>query len=193
MFDVIIDKGHYPIEPGASANGYKESDLTNSIGEKVISILRNEYKLNVGCSTGTLQERTTYENKNGCKCFVSIHINAGGGTGFESWIYKKGGEAEKIASSINSKLQAHPLKNRGIKENQSFYVLKNTKAPAVLIECAFIDNLNDIQYVSNNIESISKSIADAIGNYLGKKVESTSSTKIITIEKGISTIEIRLQ
>lgn len=196
MFDVIIDKGHYPVESGAVANGYKESDMTNIIGDKVISILKNS-GLSVGCSTGTLQQRSSYENTNGCKAFVSIHINAGGGTGFESWIYAKNSDCEKLANCINTKYEnSTKMKNRGIKEQPEFYVLKNTKAPAVLFECGFIDTSSDLNYITTNYDKISTAIADGIASYLGKSIHtnSTQSThQVITIEKGIKTIEIRLQ
>lgn len=197
MFDVIIDKGHYPIESGACASGYKESDMTNIIGDKVISILKNTYGLSVGCSTGTLQQRASYENSNGCKAFVSVHINAGGGTGFESWIYSKNSECEKLANCINTKYESSTkMKNRGIKEQPEFYVLKNTKAPAVLFECGFIDTSSDLNYIVSNYDKISLAIADGIASYLGKSVvtNSTQSSKqVITLEKGITTVEIRFQ
>lgn len=189
MYDVIIDKGHVDCESGAVNGQYKECDMTNIIGDKVINILKNTYKLNVGCTTGTLSARTSYENKNGCKCFVSIHINAGGGTGFENWIYSKGGEAEKLASSIEKYYQVLPLKNRGIKTN-SFYVLKNTKAPAVLVECGFIDTSSDLQYLLNNYDNVANAIAQGIANYVGKSPATTERVEKITLSKDVSKLEI---
>lgn len=196
MFDVIIDKGHYPVEPGATANGYKEMDMTNIIGDKVINILKNTYKLNVGCSTGTLQQRASYENTNGCKAFVSIHINAGGGTGFESWIYATNSECEKLAKSINSNYETlTKMRNRGVKTQPEFYVLKNTKAPAVLFECGFIDTSSDLQYMVNNYDVIANGIAKGIAQYLGASASSPSSseTQTITISRNVSKLVINFQ
>ena len=194
MHDVIIDIGHYGAESGAVAQGYKECDLTKAIGDKVINILRNEYKLNVGVTTGSLTARTDYENKNGCKAFVSIHCNAGGGTGFESWIYSTPSECEKLASSINTQMTKLGVRNRGIKVNPEFWVLKGTKAPAVIFECGFMDS-NDITYLTTRQNEIARHISTGIANFLGKSPESNppSTHKVITIEKGIKTIEIRLQ
>lgn len=195
MFDVIIDKGHYPVECGAVNGTYKEMDMTNIIGDKVISILKNEYKLSVGCSTGTLQQRAQYENTKGCKAFVSIHINAGGGTGFESWIYSTNSECEKLAKAINSKYEnATNMKNRGVKVQPDFYVLKNTKAPAVLFECGFIDTSTDLNYIVNNYDTISRAIAQGIASYLNVSVNSsTSNTQSITIDKNVSQLVINFK
>ena len=195
MYDVIIDKGHVDCESGAVNGQYKECDMTNIIGDKVINILKSTYKLNVGCTTGRLSNRVKFENKNGCKCFVSIHINAGGGTGFENWIYSFGGEAEKLASSIENYYKVLPLKNRGIKSN-SFYVLKNTKAPACLVECGFIDTSSDLQYLLNNYDNVANAIAQGIANYVNASVSAPATTERvekITLPKDVSKIEIYFQ
>lgn len=192
MFDVIIDIGHFGYESGAVAQGYREADLNKQICDKIIKILQKDYKLKVGVTTGSLSDRTKFENKNPAKMFVSVHCNAGGGTGFESWIYKTGYNAEKIASSINSELSNLGVKNRGIKVNPSFYVLKNTNAPAVLVECGFIDS-SDIKYLTTRQEEIAKYISNGIVKYLGKDKKPSSNKKVITLEKGIDTIEIKLQ
>lgn len=194
MHDVIIDIGHYGAESGAVAQGYKECDLTKAIGDKVINILVNEYKLNVGVTTGSLTARTEYENKIGCKAFVSIHCNAGGGTGFESWIYKTGGEAEKIASSINQKYEAvMKMRNRGIKVNPSFYVLKNTKSPAVIFECGFIDS-SDLDILRTRQDDIAKGITEGITNYLGvsKSASSNPTEYSVTIPKNVSKVILNI-
>lgn len=191
MYDVIIDIGHFDYESGAVSQGYREADLNKEISDKIIKILQKDYKIKVGITTGSLSDRTKFENENPSKMFVSIHCNAGGGTGFESWIYKTGYNAEKIAKSINSELVNLGVKNRGIKVNPSFYVLKNTNAPAVLIECGFIDS-SDIKYLTSRQDDIAKYISNGILKYLGVS-KKPSSRKVITVEKGIDTIEIKLQ
>lgn len=96
---------------------------------------------------------------------VSIHFNAGandtGGnsrtTGTECYIYNNTSEtAKKYANGIVSAIAGLGFKNRGVKVNPSLYVLKNTKAQAVLIECCFVDDKDDAQLYD------SKAMADAI-------------------------------
>lgn len=190
MYDCIVDIGHYNCDSGATNGSYTEVQFTKSIADEVVSILKVN-NLKVATTDGSLSNRTNFENQVGAKCFVSIHINAGGGTGFENWIFKKGGEGERLASSIEKYYQVLPLRNRGIKENQSFYVLRNTKCPAVLVECGFIDNTYDLPYIVNNQKAIASSIASGILSYLkptpNKKVET------IYISKDIEKLEVILK
>ena len=193
MHDVIIDIGHFNCDSGAVNGSYREVDFTKSISDKVVTNLK-KYCLNVGTTSGTLANRTAYENKNGCKIFVSIHCNAGGGVGFESWIYKTGGEAEKIASSINQSYEAvMKMRNRGIKVNPSFYVLKNTKAPAVIFECGFVDS-SDLDILRTKQDDIAKGITEGIINYLGvSKTASSNPTEYsVTIPKNVSKVILNI-
>ncbi len=81
---------------------------------------------------------------------VSVHLNAGrndtagdGKTGgVEAWGYDDG--TKEVGSRICSEIAtALGITNRGFKTNQGYYVLKHTKAPALIIECAFVDDKDD--------------------------------------------------
>ena len=41
------------------------------------------------------------------------------------------------------------IKSRGTKANRSFHVLKKTKCPAVLIECGFLSNPEELKKLCN--------------------------------------------
>lgn len=76
---------------------------------------------------------------------LSVHLNAGGGTGCEVYCYEgKNGKnralAEEIASSIALRLG---IKNRGVKDGSRLSVIKNVSCPSLLIECCFVDNRID--------------------------------------------------
>ena len=76
---------------------------------------------------------------------VSIHLNAGGDTGVEVWCYSD--KAADIAGDICENVSnALGIRVRGVKYTQGLYVLKNTKAPALLVECCFVDNQNDYNH-----------------------------------------------
>lgn len=73
--------------------------------------------------------------------FVSIHANAGGGTGCEVFIAENHSTTSKdLAKSVEAGYKTFfPMERwRGIKE-KDFYVIKNTKMPAILIEAFFMD------------------------------------------------------
>src|SRR5690606_13795090 len=100
MVKIFIDPGHGESDPGAVYGGLQEKNLTLDIADRIKRILENDYtdvQLKMS-RTGDvyvgLSERAAMANKWGADLFVSIHINAGGGTGFESFVYS-GGASKK--------------------------------------------------------------------------------------------------
>ena len=83
---------------------------------------------------------------------VSIHFNAGAKdmsgngrtTGVEAYIYSDNSKAKPFAEKIVKAIAALGFKNRGVKINKKLYVLNHTKAPAMLIECCFVDDKDDV-------------------------------------------------
>lgn len=83
---------------------------------------------------------------------ISLHLNSGAGdekgngktTGAECWICGTGGRAEKYAKKIQKCIVKRcGYRDRGVKVSNGLYVLKHTTAPAVLVECAFVDDADD--------------------------------------------------
>ena len=91
-------------------------------------------------------------NANTVELDVSIHFNAGKNdpdgdgktTGTEVLVYSKTTEAVPYATAICEAIAALGYKNRGVKARPALAVLKNTKAPAMLIECCFVDDADDV-------------------------------------------------
>lgn len=87
---------------------------------------------------------------NGQTIYVSIHGNAGGGTGFEVWTSVGETKSDKVATILYNELgkefptmTARSDKADGDPDKESpFYVLKNTMMPAVLSENFFMDTLH---------------------------------------------------
>lgn len=83
---------------------------------------------------------------------VSIHFNAGAKdavgngqtTGTEVYIYSDNSKSKNYAQSVAMEIAKLGFKNRGVKTNQKLYVLRKTKAPAMLIECCFVDDKDDV-------------------------------------------------
>ena len=83
---------------------------------------------------------------------VSIHFNAGAKdmsgngqtTGVEAYVYSDNSKAKPFAEKIVNAIAALGFKNRGVKINKKLYVLNHTKAPAMLIECCFVDDKDDV-------------------------------------------------
>ncbi len=90
-------------------------------------------------------------NTNQVDLDISIHFNAGrkdltgdgniGGT--EIYVYNRNSKAIPVAKKILANIVKIGFRNRGIKYGENLYVLRNTKAPAILIECCFVDDKDD--------------------------------------------------
>jgi N-acetylmuramoyl-L-alanine amidase len=148
---IVLDAGHGGHDPGAVANGLKEKDLTLTI-VKHIGRLLGEYEGAEVFYTRTddrylsLEERAAIANKLKADLLISVHINAGGGTGFESFIYNGGVSQATIAyqNVIHQEIMKAigNVKDRG-KKRANYAVLRLTNMPAILTENLFIDNAND--------------------------------------------------
>ncbi len=188
---VFIDPGHNHsgYDTGAQGYGLKEQDITYYIAEKLKAMLessgvevkmsRNTVTDNCDNSsiTTSLRQRSNMANSWGADYFVSIHCNAGGGTGTEVYSYTYGSDAYKLAEKIQSKLvSATGLSNRGAKV-ANFSVLARSNMPAVLVETAFIDSAKDAKLLGSDSgrEIIAKAIYEGILSHLGYKEGLTMS------------------
>lgn len=144
-----IDMGH-PINAGAS-NLLNETTENRKIGNKVIELLKAKGHTVINCTVdqnvNELAQRVAKANAQKLDVFVSIHLNAGGGHGTETYIYNgsyNGKENNRaIAKAVNDKIvSCCNFRNRGVKE-ANYYVLRETVAPAILIEVCFVDSSED--------------------------------------------------
>jgi N-acetylmuramoyl-L-alanine amidase len=145
---IVLDPGHGGYDPGASYNGLKEKDLNLALALKVAEkldgvkvLLTRERDIYV-----SLADRVALSKRAEPDLFLSLHANAGGGHGFESFIYSGLGAkdpAVKMQQALHEKiinaLNRWETFDRGLKK-AAFYVLRYNPAPAVLIESLFLDN-----------------------------------------------------
>ena len=92
----------------------------------------------------SLQQRTNAANSWGADYFLSIHINAGGGTGFESFVDKGAGtETLNYQSIIHEEIaKVIGIRDRG-KKQARYHVVHASKMSALLTENGFIDTTSD--------------------------------------------------
>lgn len=151
MVKLYLDVGHGGSDPGAVGNGLKEKDLTLQISKKINDLLKNYEGITVKMSRSTdktlsLKQRTDEANKWGADILLSIHINAGGGTGFESFIYNGNVSSNtvKYRDTIHNEImkQLKGVRDRG-KKRANFHMLRESKMSAILTENMFIDTKKD--------------------------------------------------
>lgn len=173
MPKVFLGVGHGGTDSGAIGNGFKEKDLNLSI-----ALACNEVLINHGVTV--MMSRTKDENDTindeikECNNFkpdlaVDIHNNAGGGDGAECFYHHAGGRGKTLAENILTEIVKMGQNSRGIKtrvnsSGKDYYAfIRETAAPAVIVECAFIDNSKDIQILDIPDEQACMGIAIAKG------------------------------
>lgn len=94
-------------------------------------------------SGAELAEKVNVANSCGADLFIDIHFNAGGGTGTECYYYAGNEEGKALAERMSANVaSALGLRDRGAK-TANFYVLRNTRMTAVLLETCFVDKSQD--------------------------------------------------
>ncbi|MBZ9609305.1 N-acetylmuramoyl-L-alanine amidase [Clostridium estertheticum] len=160
---ITIDKGHNNKADGGSPGIRQEDDLIVEVGNKVISKLQNLGYIVVDCTptnpsdtTDSLDQRTRISNSNEVGIFASIHFNAFDKKAHGTEVFYRSDASKSLAQSVLNNIVSLGYTNRGIKYKESFYVLKHTTAPAILIECSFVDSPIDMN--KYNSEDLSNAI-----------------------------------
>jgi len=173
MKKIFLGVGHGGADPGAVANGFNEKDLNLSIALACRAELER-HNVQVLMSRTKDENDTLREEIKECNAYkpdlaVDIHNNAGGGDGLEVYHYTKGGTSLVLARAIEKEVVAIGQNSRGIKPNvirgivEYFGFIRETLAPAVLVECAFVDNNKDLEIIDTEAERKAMGIAIAKG------------------------------
>jgi len=185
MAKLCFDYGHGGNDSGAILSSRKESNDALSIG-KEIAIEMQRHGVTVDetrtkDSTLSLKDRSSFENKKDYDYFISFHRNAFNKSahGVETFTYPQSSKkAKELAKEVQSSLVALGFTDRGTKE-ANFHVLRETKAPAILIEMGFIDNVEDNKLFDCKRDEIVKAITQAILSQLNIRYVD----KIVTVKK----------
>lgn len=168
-----IDMGH-TLNPGNyGAIGIKnEPDETRNVGKRLISYLKcmgntvvNVTQDYANTRPESLQKRVKAANAQKLDLFVSLHFNIADGKSNGSEVYTYGGKKLPAAVRVLNNLNKLGFKNRGIFDGSKLYVLKRTKAPAMLVEIAYIDSPTDMAIYKP--DAVARALAEGI---TGKKI-----------------------
>ena len=188
MSKVFIGVGHGGSDPGAVANNTKEKDLNLSIALACRDMLE-WYGVTVGMSRTKDENDPIGEEVKECNAFapdlaVDIHNNAGGGDGGEVFYHHGGGKGKTLAENILAEIVKVGQNSRGIKtrvnsQGKDYYAfIRNTSCPAVIVECAFVDNASDLKILASESQrkAMGEAIAKGILKTLGMEVQSVKSS-----------------
>lgn len=187
---------HVFLNPGHSPDGRPDCGAVNfdaglAEWEKNLEICRQVkvFLENAGCRVTMVQSHnlaeespeygesvTTQANRLGADILVSVHCNAASGRarGCETFCFERGTDGEVLAECIQSRLHGamsildEGFPNRGVKENSTLLVLKYSAMPAVLVETAFIDNVEDAALLIMYHHQMARAIAVGITDYWQK-------------------------
>ena len=170
---VFLGVGHGGSDPGAVANNTKEKDLNLSIALACRDELVR-HGVSVKMSRDKDENDTISEEIKECNAYapdlaVDIHNNAGGGDGGEVFYSHIGGKGKTLAENILAEIVKIGQNSRGIKtrvnsQGKDYYgFIRQTSCPAVIVECAFVDNASDLKILSTEAQRKDMGIAIAKG------------------------------
>jgi N-acetylmuramoyl-L-alanine amidase len=190
MTKIFIDAGHGGTDSGANGNGLREKDVTLQIANRVRDMLQNEYQnvsvkmSRTGDQTLSLKQRTDMANAWGADFFLSIHINSGGGVGYEDFIYGKLSDSSstaKLRNVIHEEIaKLIGMKNRG-KKKANFHVLRESKMDAILTENGFIDDAGDAALMKSTawLDKAARGHVNGLARAFRLKKKSSNSTSTV--------------
>lgn len=177
---IYLNPGHSDKDPGAV--GYEvERKLAVKVVQYEREHLLNTYICEVRSNPGTmgnLYDICDDANQWGADLFDSTHFNAGKGDGYEALVNS---EATRELGEIYEKhIKAIGQNSRGVKYRPVLVVLHDTKMPAIINECAFVDNKKDIEDWNDDAELKQMGIAQAKAAAEYLKLEKKEKTVTVT-------------
>lgn len=162
-----VHAGHNFHVPGASGI-FSETVEDRKVKDLVISKLRALGHTVYDCTdeNGITQSQNLTNIVRNCNAHnvdldISIHFNASDGNGHGTEVYLYGnGKHREAGERIVEEIAELGFRNRGVKDGSRLYVVTNTKALALLIECCFCDNAEDARIY--NAEAMAAAIVKGI-------------------------------
>ncbi|MBC5745041.1 N-acetylmuramoyl-L-alanine amidase [Lachnospiraceae bacterium MD308] len=188
---VVLDAGHGGGDPGKVGVGdVVEKEINLQIAKKVKQLLKKE-KVKVIMtreadtmlageeSTGTkvadMKERVRIINEEAPQLAVSIHQNSYQDAvvhGAQVFYYSGSSEGENAAKIMqNALLSIDEDNTRQAKANDTYYLLKRTDVPTIIVECGFLSNAEDAENLCNEEyqDKVAEAICDGILKIIGKE------------------------
>lgn len=173
---IILDAGHNNADDcGAAAHGTTEAVEAIKIRDNLAKLLEQNFEVVVIPDDLNLKKSIEWVNEKyktlDDGLALSIHLNAGGGgnaSGAETFYYPNNEISKNIAETIiNHYSKITGFKNRGAKPDTASAVghlgwIRDTNPWSCLIECCFIDNIDDIRKLQNEYDKVASAIYSGI-------------------------------
>ena len=165
---ICVNAGHFVgVDSGAvGQNGTQEACVNKIIAIQVVEKLKSKGHNVILVTDKSLSNVVKASNDFGADYFISIHCNSATNKqarGTETFYWKGCPKGKKLAKAINDEIVGTlGTRDRGIKENTTYYVVKYTKAPAALVECEFISNLEGEKLLIEKMSVFAEAITNGI-------------------------------
>ncbi len=191
-FCVVIDAGHGGVDPGkVSVDGSLEKDINLAIARKlqrflemadVEAVMTREADAGLYDENASNKKVQDMKNRVGIieekkpQLTVSIHQNSYHEEyvhGAQAFYYEGSEESRELAEKIQQVMMLELYKDntRQAKANDSYYLLKKTSSPIVIVECGFLSNYEEAQKLSSEYyqEKLAWAIHIAILQYINSQ------------------------
>jgi N-acetylmuramoyl-L-alanine amidase len=182
---VVIDAGHGGFDRGGiPGQRVPEKVMTLDVAQRLKAVLAaSGYRVIMTRDSDVfvpLPTRVAIANSYRNAIFVCIHFNSatrGGANGIETYFYSR--ESLPLASAVHYYVAGGaPTPNRGVRR-RGYYVLRRTRVPAVLVECGFLTNPTEAQYVQTT--SYRQRLAEEIARGIRGRSNVVSAANLGTI------------
>ncbi|MCI9174300.1 MAG: N-acetylmuramoyl-L-alanine amidase [Lachnospiraceae bacterium] len=188
---IVVDAGHGGDDPGKiGVNKEKEKDINLKIARKLQKLLEKEgvKVVMTRIGEGGLYQQSSNNKKvedmrKRCEIIteakpvftVSIHQNSypeESVKGAQVFYYGQSQEGKKLAEALQKAMvaQLDPQNHRQAKANESYFLLKKTPSPTVIVECGFLSNSQEAALLATEEyqDKVAEAVKDGILEYLGR-------------------------
>ena len=189
---IVVDPGHGGEDPGkVGINDVLEKDLNLQIAKKVKKLLEEAGIKIVMTRTNDkvpdakkedLNQRVQLINETKPKLALCIHQNSYPDAkikGAQVFYHTITPEAEDVASIVQEQLRTvDPTNTRQIKENDTYFMLKNTQVPTIIVECGFLTNPDEAAKLTQEDyqDQLAQAICEGIIKWMNGNGESEAES-----------------
>ena len=185
---IVIDPGHGGADPGAQNSGLKEKDINLDISLRLRKSLESKgcvvimtrevdkdfflpgFVLGRMAKRAELDQRINMATENNADLFISVHTNSfprPNTYGMETYYHLKSAPGKALAELIQHQLTQLQADNKRKSKAGDYYLINQSKMPAVIVEVGFLSNPKErnLLLLNNYRDSIASAIDLGIEHY----------------------------
>ena len=180
---VVVDSGHGGEDSGKiGVNGALEKDINLAIGKMLkealekeniqVVLTRDKDEMLAGSKSEDMKERVKIMNDAKPVLVVSVHQNSyvtEQESGAQVFYYSNSEKGKVLALDLQENLKKLDTGNRReAKANDTYYILRHTEVPTVIVECGFLSNWEEAEKLTTEVyqQELALAVCDGILQYI---------------------------